>query len=301
MDLFEAFDELNKLYEDYSEDTTVQLKHDDEVVGKAMIRDYKDGEIFLTDFEILPKYRGKGYGTEQLNKLIKDYGVNSLSVATDNDRAKHMYDKAGFKIVGEPYYDENANEEVYYMKLTESKNTSDIPEFNTPKQLYNWMNKNIDYYLDSEDYENCTDSTQTADEILKSRKGHCAEQSYLELQELERMGYTCHMYYCKEENSEDPYGYEGNAHVFVVYEDDDKYYYFENAMQRNKGIYEFDSLDEIFDHIKDTWLRYDKKSDTLEIREMKKPIVHVDNEELARQCYKLKLIKSLDISENKME
>lgn len=111
------YEELNNLKEDYSEDKEIALMDDNVQIGTALIRDYKDGEIFLTDFEIFPQFRGRGFGKSQLNKLINDYGVNSLTVAVDNSRAKHIYDKAGFKVVGDVYYDDNAKENVYYMKL----------------------------------------------------------------------------------------------------------------------------------------------------------------------------------------
>lgn len=112
----EALDILNRLNEDESKDTTLILKDGETEVGTAMLRDYLDGEIFLTNFEVYPEFRGKGLGTKLFNELVNEHGVNSLTVAIDNDKAKHIYDKAGFKVVGEPYYDENAEAEVYYMK-----------------------------------------------------------------------------------------------------------------------------------------------------------------------------------------
>ncbi|GAV16084.1 GNAT family N-acetyltransferase [Paenibacillus sp. NAIST15-1] len=50
--------------------------------------------LFLDPDEI-----GKGYGTQIIQLLIKEFGVNSVDVNTDNERAKMYYLKNGFSIV----------------------------------------------------------------------------------------------------------------------------------------------------------------------------------------------------------
>jgi ribosomal protein S18 acetylase RimI-like enzyme len=98
------------------EDTRIKLRIDGKDVGEALTRDYKDGEVFLTDFEIFDEYRNKGYGQKALTYLIDKCGVNSLTVDPNNKPAMHIYGKFGFKQIGEPYYDENAGCVVIYMK-----------------------------------------------------------------------------------------------------------------------------------------------------------------------------------------
>jgi ribosomal protein S18 acetylase RimI-like enzyme len=98
------------------EDTRIKLRIDSKDVGEALTRDYKDGEIFLTDFEILDEYRNKGYGQKALAYLIGKCGVNSLTVDPSARPAMHIYGKFGFRQVGEPYYDENAGCTVIYIK-----------------------------------------------------------------------------------------------------------------------------------------------------------------------------------------
>lgn len=94
----------------------VKLFNNDTQIGSALIIDYGDGEMFLSNFEIDEKYRGMGYGEKSLQYLIDKYGVNSLVVGVNNEVAKHIYQNVGFKIVKESYFDENVNEEVYYMR-----------------------------------------------------------------------------------------------------------------------------------------------------------------------------------------
>ena len=49
--------------------------------------------------------------------MVKNKGINSLSVDINNSKAIYIYKKYGFNIVGEPYDDGNGEELSYYMKL----------------------------------------------------------------------------------------------------------------------------------------------------------------------------------------
>lgn len=72
---------------------------------KSRFEDYKDwGEIISIYF--LPEYMGKGYGKcllEQAVEELKAMGFNKifLWVLEDNYRARHFYEKCGFKNSGE--------------------------------------------------------------------------------------------------------------------------------------------------------------------------------------------------------
>lgn len=97
-------------------DKKINFTEKGEKVGEALLRDYLDGEIFLTNFEIVPEFRHKGLGKKCLQKLISDYNVNSLVVLVDNKIAFHLYREFGFKIIKSPYYDKPCGGNVYYMK-----------------------------------------------------------------------------------------------------------------------------------------------------------------------------------------
>lgn len=61
--------------------------------------------VFISDFYILPNYRGRGYGQSALIALERryintGYGEIRLRVATDNKAAEHMYLKAGYLPTG---------------------------------------------------------------------------------------------------------------------------------------------------------------------------------------------------------
>lgn len=61
--------------------------------------------VFISDFYILPKFRGRGYGQSALIALERryidmGYGEIRLRVATDNKTAERMYLKAGYLPTG---------------------------------------------------------------------------------------------------------------------------------------------------------------------------------------------------------
>lgn len=72
---------------------------------KSRFGDYMDwGEIISVYF--LPEYMGKGYGKSLLKKVVeelKTMGFKTLFlwVLEDNHRARHFYEKCGFKNSGE--------------------------------------------------------------------------------------------------------------------------------------------------------------------------------------------------------
>ncbi len=65
----------------------------------------KEKVIFISDFYILPKHRGRGYGQSALKALERRYLDTvyeeiRLRVATDNKAAERMYLKAGYLPTG---------------------------------------------------------------------------------------------------------------------------------------------------------------------------------------------------------
>lgn len=63
-----------------------------------------DTSIHICNLLILPLYQGKGIGTNILKDIIKsrDNGtVVELGVFKVNERAKNLYDRIGFEVVGE--------------------------------------------------------------------------------------------------------------------------------------------------------------------------------------------------------
>ena len=73
----------------------------EEVIGSAEIK-YPD--MTLNNFNIQPQYRGKGYGQEAIRQFVEDFGITNLWVSPENEIAKHIYEKNGFKVDDKPKY-----------------------------------------------------------------------------------------------------------------------------------------------------------------------------------------------------
>lgn len=66
-------------------------------IGEGSVCGIKDGNAFLYDFEVYPKYRGMGYSKEMLQYLIDKYDLKQLFVKPDNNVAINLYQKYGFE------------------------------------------------------------------------------------------------------------------------------------------------------------------------------------------------------------
>jgi RimJ/RimL family protein N-acetyltransferase len=66
---------------------------DGTLIGTAEI---EPNEKMLERFVIFEPYQNKGYGQKILSGLIDGYGIQKLWVRSDNKRAIHVYEKAGF-------------------------------------------------------------------------------------------------------------------------------------------------------------------------------------------------------------
>ena len=186
--------------------------------------------------------------------------------------------------------------------LQESASFEEL-NINSPEELLDWMEENITYELANDEYGAEDDPpTKTAEEVIETKSGHCAEQSYLEKKVLDELGYETQLIFVKENNSKDDYGADGSAHLFLTYIDEDKKQcWFEHSMEHMRGIHKYDSEEELLQDVAKNWWRYDENSDTLEVRFIPEPITGVDNWGLAQKCHKYPVETTFDISENVLE
>ncbi len=81
---------------------------DGTLIGTAEVEPH---EKMLERFAILEPYQGKGYGQQALSDLIDTYKINKLWVRSDNERAIHIYEKAGFSRTKETMFEMCRSEE----------------------------------------------------------------------------------------------------------------------------------------------------------------------------------------------
>ena len=135
-----------------------------------------------------------------------------------------------------------------------------------PNELLKYMEKNIKYgfigkngkiYDDpkSEEwndwYNECV--VQDAEGIIRSGYGTCWDQVELERKWFSNNGYNFKTIYIQFEVGMDRMM---PTHTFLIFESNNKWYWFEHSFEKNKGIHEFDSVSDVIEYVKDRQLDY---------------------------------------------
>jgi hypothetical protein len=138
---------------------------------------------------------------------------------------------------------------------------SDFNKLKTPADLLDFMNKNIVYgfvsrsgkkYLDQNSkswdndwFEKCI--VQSGEELLKTKCGTCWDQVELERKWFNEHNYrfqTIFLWFGIPEPNDYP------THAFLVFNKNDKWYWFEHSFEKYAGIHKFDSLNKLIGYIK---------------------------------------------------
>ena len=177
-------------------------------------------------------------------------------------------------------------------------------KINTPQELHKFMN-NIEYgyvgsnqkiykygdeNFDKDWYKNYT--LETAEDVVKNQIGNCWDQV-----ELERDWFLSHNYEMKTYFEMVKLDYQNDypSHTFLVYKDNDKYYWFEHADYNNSGIHEYNNLKELHEDqmnkYHETLKEYNISSEELKhivIKEYTKPKSNISAKEFINHCLKPK-------------
>lgn len=141
------------------------------------------------------------------------------------------------------------------------KKIIEYEDIKTPQELLRFMEENIVYGFISKDGKKYTDLdskeykdnwyneaiVQTGREVLNTKIGTCFDQVELERLWFKEHGYkfkTIFIWFAL------PYINSYPTHSFLVYEENNKYYWFEHSFYTNKGIHEFDTLEELIEFVK---------------------------------------------------
>lgn len=114
---------------EYTCDGYMWFKDDDLVcyVGSCQYTD--DNTKWIVSLEILPKYRGYGLSNQILDFCVKSMNCKYLSVNRNNELAKKIYDKYGFKT----YHEDKT---MYYMTLDNISSSNESMISITEKAKY---------------------------------------------------------------------------------------------------------------------------------------------------------------------
>ncbi len=171
-----------------------------------------------------------------------------------------------------------------------------LNDIKTPDELYKYMDENIEYgYLGKDGNIYKADNPEFDDkwfdyyllespeEVIKNKIGICWDQVELERKWFEKNKFEYKTYFeIVDVNYENNY----STHTFLIYKDNNKWHYFENADYDNRGIYSFDSIEELLDFQKEKYIIHlkeenikDEEIDRIKRVLYQKPTSHISARE----------------------
>lgn len=221
----------------------------DELVAMVGSCEYRDDRTkWVVSLEITKNYKGYGLSKQILDYAVKTMNCKYLSVNKNNKIAKKVYDDYGFKV----YQEDNT---MYYMTInknikesyfTESKSEFNELSFKNPKELSDWMKRNIGYKK--------YDKLMSPEDVFNAKKGSCHDQVMFEDYFFKKMGISHGKIFLIEYNEGEQEG--GKTHSFIYYKDNNKFYWFENAWGGEEGIHgPYNSLNDLKDEVTEKTLK----------------------------------------------
>ena len=124
---------------------------------------------------------------------------------------------------------------------------------------YGWVRNDDKIFLGGANEESIDDwhyncIVQDYKGVLKSKTATCWDQVELERNWFEINNYDFETYFLTYSIDK-----QHSTHTFLVYKDHDKYYWFENAWYDERGIHEYESIDELLNDVIDKSIDYNKK------------------------------------------
>lgn len=136
-----------------------------------------------------------------------------------------------------------------------------LEKLKTPEELSEYMRKNIEYGFVGKENNKVYSSSdidfdvdfekeyflQPPEQLLNSKNGLCWDQVELERQWFLKQKFdfkTYFLMFVKEESNNLP------THTFLTYKNKDKFYWFENSFEANKGIHEYENFDALIEDVK---------------------------------------------------
>lgn len=163
---------------------------------------------------------------------------------------------------------------------------------------YAWMDQQGKFHTEMvpEIYENY--SAMSPEEVKKYRKGICMDQSEFARDWFEKNNYEVKLMVIQIERDDSAPG-----HQFLIYKDNNKYYWFEHAWFNEKGIHEYNSYEELIEDIKNKFIKQNDVTEQelcdVEIFEQVKYPYHINYAQLDNLIYREQLKEILNQIEEK--
>lgn len=181
-----------------------------------------------------------------------------------------------------------------------------LNDIKTPGEFFEYLCKNVNYgyytkqgkvhLLGEEDYnDGWVDNyiLSSPEDVIKNRAGTCWDLVELEREWFTKNGYEVKTFY---EMVCVPYENDFETHSFLAFKDKKNWFYFEFSDFVNRGIYKFDTLEELLINVHNRYLtnlnKYDlnrKEKDSIVLNEYSKPKEHCSVDEFIDNALKKKL------------
>ena len=148
---------------------------------------------------------------------------------------------------------------------------------------YGWIDKNNNKYNVVDESYSDNYILQDTKEIIKNKIGVCWDQVELERYYFKGNDWNIKSYFIVHyDNDKCP------THTFLTFEKNDKYYWFEHAWERFRGIHEYQTQKELLFDVKNKFIKYELNNNyeknNLIIYNYKKPKYHLNTQEFYRHC-----------------
>lgn len=125
-----------------------------------------------------------------------------------------------------------------------------IDELN--KIEYGWIDKNNNIYKEVNNLFSDNYILQSPEQVIKNKVGVCWDQVELERELFEKKNIKFNTFFIVHyDNDKCP------THTFLIYEENNKYYWFEHSWEKFKGIHEYKRELEALKDIKNKFIKYE--------------------------------------------
>lgn len=148
---------------------------------------------------------------------------------------------------------------------------------------YGWMDIDKNIYVDPDKGFKKKYVLSTPEEVINNKVGTCFDIVELERAYFKNLGIKANTYFMAYYESK-----KVVAHTFLVYEENEKFYWFEYALENERKVHEYMSLYDLLTDVRDKFKKYNNLKfmdlDYLCVYKYKKPKAHLGLKDYYKHC-----------------